>query len=159
MTNALSSPLLSINSVNAMKLTMNENIKIFVYNETQFSNENVGTIPIDADTILEIYADFYISDKDVQLKINSIQMLSFEVKKSLIGDINVEDVKTKFNNLINLYLSQINNQIKAFIDDLKKQLINDENINFSEIYAKSYENYIKFDISPILMSLFHLIYY
>ena len=70
MTNALSSPLLSINSVNAMKLTMNENIKIFVYNETQFSNENVGTIPIDADTILEIYADFYISDKDVQLKIN-----------------------------------------------------------------------------------------
>ena len=159
MTNALSSPTLSIKNDTEIKLNLNENIKIFVYNETQFENETIGTIPVDADTILEIYFDLYINDKDIELKIKSITMLSFEVKKSLIGDINIEDVKNKFNNLINLYLSQINSKIKALIDDLKQELINNEGIYFNDIYAKSYENYIKFDVSPILVSLFHLIYY
>ena len=158
-TKALASPLLEINSNNTIKLTLNENIKIFVYNETQSGNKSIGTIPVDADTVLEINSDFDINDKDIQIKINSIQMISFEVQKSLVGDINIENVKTNFNNLINLYLSRINNEIKNLIDSLKQKIVNYEGINLSDLYAKSYENYIKFDVSPILVSLFQLIYY
>ena len=144
---------------NSIKLYLNESIKIFVYNETQNENKSIGTIPVDADTILDIDGNFIINDKDVQIKINSIQMTSFEVQKSLVGDINIENVKTNFNNLINLYLTRINNEIKNLIDDLKKIIVNYEGINLSDLYAKSYENYIKFDVSPIMVSLFQLIYY
>ena len=158
-TNAISSPILALHYENSIKLYLNESIKIFVYNETQNENKSIGTIPVDADTILDIDGNFIINDKDVQIKINSIQMTSFEVQKSLVGDINIENVKTNFNNLINLYLTRINNEIKNLIDDLKKIIVNYEGINLSDLYAKSYENYIKFDVSPILVSLFQLIYY
>jgi hypothetical protein len=158
-TNAICSPILALHYENSIKLYLNENIKIFVYNETQNENKSIGTIPVDADTILDIDGNFIINDKDVQIKINSIQMTSFEVQKSLVGDINIENVKTNFNNLINLYLTRINNEIKNLIDDLKKIIVNYEGINLSDLYAKSYENYIKFDVSPILVSLFQLIYY
>jgi len=158
-TNAISSPILALHYENSFKLYLNESIKIFVYNETQNENKSIGTIPVDADTILDIDGNFIINDKDVQIKINSIQMTSFEVQKSLVGDINIENVKTNFNNLINLYLTRINNEIKNLIDDLKKIIVNYEGINLSDLYAKSYENYIKFDVSPILVSLFQLIYY
>jgi hypothetical protein len=158
-TNSIASPILNINNNNKIKFYLNENIKIFVYNETQSGNKSIGTIPVDADTVLEINSDFDINDKDIQIKINSIQMISFEVQKSLVGDINIENVKTNFNNLINLYLTRINNEIKNLIDDLKKIIVNYEGINLSDLYAKSYENYIKFDVSQILVSLFQLIYY
>ena len=158
-TNSIASPILNINNNNKIKFYLNENIKIFVYNETQSGNKSIGTIPVDADTVLEINSDFDINDKDIQIKINSIQMISFEVQKSLVGDINIENVKTNFNNLINLYLSRINNEIKNLIDSLKQKIVNYEGINLSDLYAKSYENYLKFDLSPILVSLFQLIYF
>ena len=158
-TNAIASPLLNINNDNKIKFYLNENITIFVYNETLNENKSIGTIPVVADTVLEMDADFYINDKDIQIKIISIQMISFEVQKSLVGDINIENVKTNFNNLINLYLSRINNEIKNLIDNLKQKIVNYEGINLSDLYAKSYENYLKFDLSPILVSLFQLIYF
>ena len=158
-TNSIASPILNINNNNKIKFYLNENIKIFVYNETQSGNKSIGTIPVDADTVLEINSDFDINDKDIQIKINSIQMISFEVQKSLVGNINIENVKTNFNNLINLYLSRINNEIKNLIDSLKQKIVNYEGINLSDLYAKSYENYLKFDLSPILVSLFQLIYF
>ena len=158
-TNALSSPKLNINNNNSIILQLNENLSFFVYNETTYSNESIGTIPIIAESILEINANFNLNEKDIQLKINSIQMLSFDVKKSLIGEIDNGRVISQFNNLIAIYYQSINNQIKNMTDELKQKLINYEGINFSDIYAKSYEDYIKVDISPVLVSLFNLIYY
>ena len=158
-TKALSSPFLDINSNDNLKLTLNENIKIFVYNETKHLNESIGTIPIDADTILEIDMNFNINNEIIELKINSIQMLSFEIKNSLVGYVDVEDVKKNFNNLIKIYMPQINQKIKDKVENLKQILVNYKGINLSDIFAKSYENYIKVDISPIIVSLFNLIYY
>ena len=158
-TKALSSPLLDIYLNDNIKLTLNENIKIFVYNDTKYLNESIGTIPIDADTILEINMNFNINNEIIELKINSIQMLSFEIKNSLVGDVDVENVKKNFNNLIKIYLSQINQKIKDKVENLKQILVNYKGINLSDIFAKSYENYIKVDISPIIVSLFNLIYY
>ena len=86
-------------------------------------------------------------------------MISFEVKKSLIGEINTEKVIVNFNNnIIFLALQKINDKIKEVIENLKKTIINYQGINFSDILAKSYDNYIKIDISPILVSAFNLIY-
>ena len=158
-TKALASPLLEINSNDTIKLTLNENIKIFVYNETKPLNENNGTIPIDADSLLEINMNFIINNEIIELKLNSIQMLSFEIVNSLVGDVDVENAKKNFNNLVKLYLSQINKKIKEKVDNLRQALINYKGINFTNIFAKSYENYIKVDISPILISLFNSIYY
>ena len=158
-TKALSSPFLDINSNDNLKLTLNENIKIFVYNDTKYLNESIGTIPIDADTILEIDMNFNINNEIIELKINSIQMLSFEIKNSLVGDVDVENVKKNFNNLIKIYMPQINQKIKDKVENLKQILVNYKGINLSDIFAKSYENYIKVDISPIMVSLFNLIYY
>ena len=39
-------------------------------------------------------------------------MLSFEIMNSLVGDVDVENAKKNFNNLVKLYLSQINKKIK-----------------------------------------------
>ena len=158
-TKALASPLLEINSNDTIKLTLNENIKIFVYNETKPLNENNGTIPIDADSLLEINMNFIINNEILELKLNSIQMLSFEIINSLVGDVDVENAKKNFNNLVKLYLSQINKKIKEKVENFRQALINYKGINFTNIFGKSYENYIKVDISPILISLFNLIYY
>ena len=103
--------------------------------------------------------NFNINNEIIELKINSIQMLSFEIKNSLVGDVNVENVKKNFNNIIKIYLSQINQKIKDKVENLKQILVNYKGINLSDIFAKSYENYIKVDISPIMVSLFNLIYY
>ena len=86
-------------------------------------------------------------------------MLSFEIMNSLVGDVDVENAKKNFNNLVKLYLSQINKKIKEKVENLRQALINYKGINFTNIFGKSYENYIKVDISPILISLFNLIYY
>ena len=56
-------------------------------------------------------------------------------------------------------MPQINQKIKDKVENLKQILVNYKGINLSDIFAKSYENYIKVDISPIMVSLFNLIYY
>lgn len=157
-TNVISSPKLSINNGNIIKLLLNVNLKIFVYNDTTYLKDNIGTIPIDSNSLIEIIADFSINNGEILLKIKSIQMLTFDVQKSLIGDINSQRVITRFNNTIKAYILTINNSIKKLIDDLKQKIINYEGINFSDINTKSYEKYIKVDISPILVPIFNLYY-
>ena len=158
-TSAITSPILNIKSNNILKLNLDENIKIFIYNEASYVND-LGEIAIDADSRLDIIAEFYSNDKEMKLKINSISMLNFDVKKSLVGEINTTDLITRFNYFSNiLFLSQINNKIKTIIEDLRKKFINYKGINISNIYTKTFENFIKVDISPILVSLFDIIYY
>ena len=161
MTKAISSPLINLYDNNTIQITFNENVKFFVYNETENSNERIGTIPVDSDTILQILGDFILDESDIKLNIKSIQMKTFEIKKSLIGDINTEKVIIQFYRTMNSFLVMqfINKKISNITEEIKEKLINYKGINFSDIYAKSYENYIKIDISPILVSLFDLIYY
>ena len=160
-TKAISSPIINLNDNNMIQITLYENLKFFVYNETENSIKSIGTIPIDSDSNLQILANFIINESDFKLNIKSIQMKTFEIKKSLIGDINIKEVIKNFDNFINSFivLPNINRIINNITEGIKQKIINYEGINFSDIYAKSYENYIKIDISPILVSLFDLIYY
>ena len=161
MTKAISSPLIKLYDNNIIQITFDENLKFFVYNETENSNKRIGTIPIDSDTSLQIFINFNIDENDIKLNIKSIQMKTFEIKKSLIGDINIERIIRQFNNIINsiVVLPIINQKISNITEEIEQKLINYDGIKLTDIYAKSYENYIKIDISPVLISLLDLIYY
>ena len=153
-TSAITSPILNINN-NILKMNFNENLIIYVYDESKDSGENA----IDADSKLEISAELFANNTEIKLEIKSIKMLTFDVKKSLVGEINTEDVISKFNYFSNIILSQINNKLKTIIEDFRQKLINYKGINLSNIFIKTYENFIKVDISPILVSLFDIINY
>ena len=158
-TKAISSPIVNLLTEDVIKFNLYENIQIFVYNVSENMNDDIGTIPVEADSSFEILANFDIKDKEIKLNVKSLKMISFEVKKSLIGEIITEKVIVNFNNnIICLALTKINDKIKEVIENLKKTIINYQGINFSDILAKSYDNYIKIDISPILVSAFNLIY-
>ena len=136
MTNAISSPILNINAQNQIKINLNQSLKIFVYNESSFISD-IGTI----------------------LNIKSIEMLTFVVKKSLIGEINESNVIKNFNRAVKSYLSLINKNIKNTMNDIKQKMINYHGINLSNSFTNSFDDYIKVDITPILVSLFDLYYY
>ena len=153
-TSAITSPILNINN-NILKMNFNENLIIYVYDESKDSGENA----IDADSKLEIIAELFANNTEIKIEIKSIKMLTFDVKKSLVGEINTEDVISKFNYFSNIILSQINNKLKTIIEDFRQKLINYKGINLSNIFIKTYENFIKVDISPILVSLFDIINY
>ena len=153
-TSAITSPILNINN-NILKMNFNENLIIYVYDESKDSGENA----IDADSKLEISAELFANNTEIKIEIKSIKMLTFDVKKSLVGEINTEDVISKFNYFSNIILSQINNKLKTLIEDFRQKLINYKGINLSNIFIKTYENFIKVDISPILVSLFDIINY
>jgi hypothetical protein len=158
-TKAISSPIVNLLTEDVIKFNLYENIQIFVYNVSENMNDDIGTIPVEAECSFEILANFDIKDKEIKLNVKSLKMISFEVKKSLIGEIITEKVIVNFNNnIIFLALQKINDKIKEVIENLKKTIINYQGINFSDILAKSYDNYIKIDISPILVSAFNLIY-
>lgn len=161
MTKAISSPLINLYDKNIIQITLNENLKFFVFNESENSNKRIGTIPVDADTILQIMGNFNIDESYIKLNIKSILMKAFEIKKSLIGDINTENVINQFDKTINnsFVLSFVNQKVSNITEEIKQKIINYQGINFSDIYGKSYENYIKIDISPFLVSSFDLIYY
>ena len=154
-TKTLSSPILELNDNNILNLTLNENLSFFIYDKSNNLNEENGTIPIVADCDIGINAEFNINGKDIQLIIKSIYMINFKVTKSLIGEINEVQVISRFSSFSSLILSQINDNLKAYIENIKNFIINVEGIDFSDIFAKSYENYIKVDISPVLIPLFH----
>ena len=158
MTNAISSPILNINAQNQIKINLNQSLKIFVYNESSFISD-IGTIPVEAETTLEIFSEFYANDKEIILKIKSIEMLTFVVKKSLIGEINESNVIKNFNRAVKSYLSLINKNIKNTMNDIKQKMINYHGINLSNSFTNSFDDYIKVDITPILVSLFDLYYY
>ena len=150
---AITSPILNFNN-NILKMNFNEKIIIYVYDESGDSGENA----IEADSKLEINAELYSNNTEIKLEIKSISMLTFDVKKSLVGEINTEDVISRFNYFSNIiFLSQINGKVKTIIEDLRQKLINYKGINLSNIFIKTYENFIKVDISPILVSLFDII--
>lgn len=148
-TNAIKSPVLKLNENNKLKLNLYENLQFFVYNETEYINEDIGTIPIVADSEIEIDATFNVNGDDITLTISSITMLTFEVKKSLVGEINTENVINNFKTFMLFMIGNINNKIKSLIEGLPKPL-SFEGILFNEFVAKSYDNYIKLDLSPIL---------
>ena len=154
-TKTLSSPILELNDNNILNLTLNENLSFFIYDKSNNLNEENGTIPIVADCDIGINAEFNINGKDIQLIIKSIYMINFKVTKSLIGEINEVQVISRFSSFSSLILSQINDNLKAYIENIKNFIINVEGIDFSDIFARSYENYIKVDISPVLITLFH----
>ena len=158
MTNAISSPILNINAQNQIKINLNQSLKIFVYNESSFISD-IGTIPVEAETTLEIFSEFYANDKEIILNIKSIEMLTFVVKKSLIGEINESNVIKNFNRAVKSYLSLINKNIKNTMNDIKQKMINYHGINLSNSFTNSFDDYIKVDITPILVSLFDLYYY
>jgi len=86
-------------------------------------------------------------------------MLTFVVKKSLIGEINESNVIKNFNRAVKSYLSLINKNIKNTMNDIKQKMINYHGINLSNSFTNSFDDYIKVDITPILVSLFDLYYY
>jgi hypothetical protein len=101
-------------------MNFNENLIFYVYDKSNDSGENA----IDADSKLEINAELYTNNTDIKLEIKSISMLTFDVKKSLVGEINTEDVISRFNYFSNIMLSLINGKVKTIIEDLKQKLIN-----------------------------------
>ena len=158
MTKAVDSPILKINEQNKLKITLFENLKFFVYNNTNYLSEDIGTIPVDANSNIEIEANFNVNHTDIKLEITSVNMLTFDVQNSLVGDINTERVVNNFKTLIGLYLSIINNQIKAKIDELPKPL-NIEGVLLNELFVQSYEDYFKADLSPIISNLIKYLKY
>ena len=155
-TNALESPVLKIYENNILKLYLKENLKFFVFNETNYLYEDIGTIAIDADSEIEIVANYIVNDTDIQFKISDIILSTFDVKNSTIGEIDTERVKNNFKSLLSLILSQINGKIKDIIQDLPKPF-NIQGIGLNELCVQSYEDYLKFDLSPILSSLVKLL--
>ena len=158
MTKAVDSPILKISEQNKLKISLFENFKFFVYNNTDYLSEDIGTIPVDANSNIEIEANFNVSNPDISLVINSISMLTFEVQNSLVGDIDTEKVKSNFKNLIGLYMSTINKQISSKIEELPKPL-NIEGVLLDELFIQSYENYLKVDLSPIISNLIKYLKY
>lgn len=145
---AFDNPIIKFHEQNKLNLKLFENLKFFVFNET----EDTGTIYIEADSELNIEANFYFNDTNIKLTLTSISMSSFEVKKSIIGEIDSEKVKMNFNSLVPLFIGNINNNINKKIEEFPKP-INFEDIIFNELVIQSCEDYLKFDLSPILDSL------
>ena len=156
-TNATDSPILRLNENNKIIVNLFQNVKFFVYNETEiYKDEDIGTIPVDANTELEIEATFNVKDDKIELTVSSITMLTFDVIKSLIGEINIENVKSQFKNVVSLtILPTINNKIKELIDSLPNPL-SYQDILFSELEVQSHVDYLKIDLSPILDSIFQI---
>ena len=148
-TNAVNSPVIKFNENNKVKLTLYENLQFFVYNQTENINEDIGTIPIVADSELEVEATFNVNGDAISITVSSMTMLTFEVKKSLVGEINSQKVVNNFKTFSFLMLGNVNNKIKSLIDKLPKPLIF-EGILINELAAKSYNDCIKIDLSPIL---------
>jgi hypothetical protein len=152
-TDAIDGPILKINDKNKLNIKLFENLKFIVFNDTQYFNEDIGDIAVDADSTIEIEATFYFNDTDIQLTLDSITMLTFEVRNSLVGDIDTARVISNFQSIVkSLFLASINNNIKQKIQELTKPF-SFENINLSELVVQSYENYFKFDLSPTLKNL------
>ena len=154
-TSAKTSPILNFYNNNILKININENLTIYVYNESNDSGENA----IEADSKLEISAELYTNNTEIKLEIKSISMLTLDVRKSTVGEINTHNAILKFNTFSILFVSQITSKLKTIIEDLRQKLINYKGINFNNIFIKTYENFIKVDISPILVSLFNIINY
>ena len=152
MTKAVDNPILKISEQNKLKITLFENLKFFVYNNTNYLSEDIGTIPVDANSNIEIEANFNVNHPDINLVITSIRMLTFEVQNSLVGDIDTEKVKTNFKNLIGLYMPTINQQISSKIAEIPRPL-NIEGVLLNELFVQSYEDYLKVDLSPIISNL------
>ena len=151
-TKALESPILKSNNNNKLNLKLFENLKFFIFNETQYLNEDIGTIPIDADSEIEIDATFIFNDTNIQLTLTSVSMITFEVKNSLVGEIDTERVISNFKTFMIFMIGSINDNIKKLIDDLPKPF-NFEDLNLSELVVQSYDNYLKFDLSPTMSNL------
>lgn len=154
--NALDNPVLKINENNKLNLKIIVNLKFFIYNETQYFDEDIGTIPIDADSQIDIEADFFFNDTNIQLTLTSVSMITFEVKNSLVGEINTERVKTNFKTFMSFMIGNINKSINNAIQNLPKPF-NILDINLNELVIQSYEDYLKFDLSPIIASLNNII--
>ena len=150
--NAIDNPLIIIHDKNKLNLKLFENLKFFIFNKTEYIYEDIGTIPIEADSELEIEANFYFNDTNIQLTLTSISMKRFEVRKTLVGEIDSEKVKTNFNSFIPFMIGNINNNINKIIQEILKP-IHFEDIIFKELVIQSFENYLKFDLSLILALL------
>ena len=83
-------------------------------------------------------------------------MITFEVKNSLVGEINTERVKTNFKTFMSFMIGNINKSINNAIQNLPKPF-NILDINLNELVIQSYEDYLKFDLSPIIASLNNII--
>ena len=158
MTKAVDNPILKISEQNKLKITLFENLKFFVYNNTNYLSEDIGTIPVDANSNIEIEANFNVNHTELNVEITSINMLTFEVQNSLVGDINTENVKQKFKNKIDTNLQFINKQISSKIGELPKPL-NIEGVLLNELFVQSYEDYLKADLSPIISNLIKYLKY
>ena len=154
-TNATDSPILRLNENNKIIVNLFQNVKFFVYNQTEkYGNEDIGTIAVDANTELEVEATFNVKDDKIELTVSSITMLTFDVINSLIGEINIQKVKDNFKNACTLMiLPTINNKIKELIDSLPKPL-RYQDILFSKLEVQSHVDYLKIDLSPKLDSIF-----
>ena len=152
MTKAVDNPILKINEQNQLKISLFENLKFFVYNNTNYLSEEIGTIPVDANSNIEIEANFNVNHTDIKLTIISINMNTFEVQNSLVGDIDTERVIKNFKSLISLYMSTINKQISSKIEELPKPL-NIEGVLLNELLIQSFEDYLKADLSPIISNI------
>ena len=148
-TKAIDNPILKINDNNKINLKLFENLQFFVFNETEYLNEDIGTIAVDADSEIEIDVNFVFNDTNIQLTLASVSMITFEVKNSLVGEIDADRVISNFKTFMIFMIGSINDNIKKLIDDLPKPF-NFDNINLNEFVAKSYENYLKFDLTPTL---------
>ena len=123
-TDAIDGPILKINDKNKLNIKLFENLKFIVFNDTQYFNEDIGDIAVDADSTIEIEATFYFNDTDIQLTLDSITMLTFEVRNSLVGDIDTARVISNFQTIVkSLFLGSINNNIKQKIQELTKPLV------------------------------------
>lgn len=151
-TNSIKSPILILNKNNIINLTLYEHLKFFVYNNTENKNKDIGTIPIEADCQIEIEGNFLFNETNVQLNIKSISMKTFEVTKSLVGEINTSRVITNFKTFMGIVIGNINNNIKKIIDELPIPFIF-EKINFGKLAVQSYDNYLKIDLSPTVDNL------
>jgi hypothetical protein len=158
MTKAVDNPILKISEQNKLKITLFENLKFFVYNNTNYLSEDIGTIPIDANSNIEIEANFNVNHTEINLVITSISMLTFEVQNSLVGDIDTEKVINNFKTLIGLYMTIINKQISSKIEELPKPF-NIEGVLLNELFVQSYEEYLKVNLSPIISNLIKYLKY
>ena len=86
---------------------------------------------------------------NIQLTLNSVQMTSFEVQNSLVGEINTDKVINNFKTFMTFMLANINKSINQMIENIPKPL-SFEDINLNELVIQSYEECLKFDVSPIL---------
>ena len=79
-TDAIDDPILKISDKNKLNIKLFENLKFIVFNDTQYFNEDIGDIEVDADSTIEIEATFYFNDTDIQLTLDSITMLNLKLE-------------------------------------------------------------------------------